>query len=99
LNSNNRTSIPYKFHKFKLNLNNSKDKRKIARLQWAILAVVLGLADENGLAQLGLSAHSAKIGEFPRSSPARGLPVDPDRPAASGWGRRCQGASPRGKGP
>jgi hypothetical protein len=29
----------------------------------------------------------------------RGLPADFGRPAVSGQGRRCQGASPRGEGP
>jgi hypothetical protein len=54
-------------------LNNSKDKRKIALLQWATLAVALGPAGENGLAHLGLSAET---GELPRSSPVCGSPVD-----------------------
>jgi hypothetical protein len=92
-------SIPYKFQKFKLNLNNSNDKRKIALLQWATQTVALGPAGKNGLAQLGLSARSAEAGELPRSSPARGSPADSGRPAASDRGRRCQGASPGGKDP
>jgi hypothetical protein len=80
-------------------LNNSKDKRKTALLQWATFAVALGLAGENGLAQLGLSACSTETGEFPRSSPTHGSPADIGRPAVSGRGRRCQGASPGGKDP
>jgi hypothetical protein len=77
-------------------LNNSKDKRKTTLLQWATLAIALGPTDENGMAQLGLSARSAEAGELPRSSPARGSSADFVRPAVSGWGRRCQGASPGG---
>jgi hypothetical protein len=73
-------------------------KEKTTLLQWATLAVALGPVGENGLAHLGLSAHLAEIGEFPHSSLARGSPVDSVRPAASGWGRRYQGASPGGEG-
>jgi hypothetical protein len=80
-------------------LNNSKDKRKIALLQWPTLAIALGPSDENGLAHLGLSARYVKTGEFPHSPPGRGLPADSGRPAVSGRGRRCQGASPEGEGP
>jgi hypothetical protein len=35
----------------------------------------------------------------PHSPPARGSPIESDRPAVSGRGRRCQGASPGGEGP
>jgi hypothetical protein len=58
-----------------------------------------GPAGENGLAQLGLLAGSAEGGELPCSSPARGLQADSGRPAVSGRGRMCQGASPGGKDP
>jgi hypothetical protein len=75
-------------------LNNSKDKRKIALLQWATLAVALGPVGKNDLAHLGLSALSVEIGELPHSSLAHGSPAESGRPAASGRGRRCQGASP-----
>jgi hypothetical protein len=63
-------------------------------LHWATLTVALGPADENGLAQLGLSSRSVEAGEVPHSSSARGSPVDSGRPAVSG-----QGASPGGKDP
>jgi hypothetical protein len=53
-------------------LNNSKDKRKIAMLQWATLAVVLGPAGENGLAHLGLLARSVETGEL---APEVGVPI------------------------
>jgi hypothetical protein len=49
-----------------------KLKRKIALLQWATPAVVLGPTGENGLAHLGLWARSAETGERPHSPPARG---------------------------
>jgi hypothetical protein len=59
-------------------------------------AVALGPAGENSPAHLGLSARSAETGELPHSPLARGLS---GRPAASGQGRRCQGARPGGESP
>jgi hypothetical protein len=61
--------------------------------------VALGPAGESGLAHLGLSACSVETGELPHSPPACGSPAESDRPAVSGWGRRCSGASPGGEGP
>jgi hypothetical protein len=75
-------------------LNNSKDERKIALLQWATPAVALGPDGESGLAHLGLWPRSAETGEPPILPPTRGSPAESGRPAASGRGRRCQGASP-----
>jgi hypothetical protein len=75
-------------------LNNSTDKRKIALLQWATVAVALGPAGENGLAHVGLSARSIETGELPRSPPAHGPLTDSGRPAMSGRGRRCRELTP-----
>jgi hypothetical protein len=47
-----------------IDLNNSKDKRKRALLQWATPAVALGPAGESGLVHLGLLAQD-EIGELP----------------------------------
>jgi hypothetical protein len=78
-------------------LNNLKDKRKRALLQWATPAVALGPASKSSLAHLSLSAWD-ETGSSPHSSPARGSPTESGRPAVSGRGRRCQGASPGGEG-
>jgi hypothetical protein len=40
-----------------------------------------------------------ETGEPPIPSPAHGSPTESGRPAASGYGRRCQGAGPGGEGP
>jgi hypothetical protein len=61
--------------------------------------VALGPAGESGLAHLGLSVRSTETGELPHSPPVRGSSAESGRPAASGRGRRCQRASPRGGGP
>jgi hypothetical protein len=60
--------------------------------------VALGPAGESGLAHLGPPARD-ETGEPPIPPPARDSPAEFDRPAASGRGRRCQGASPGGEVP
>jgi hypothetical protein len=58
-----------------IDLNNSKDRRKRALLQWATPAVVLGPASESSLAHLGLSTEM-KQGSSPHSLPMRGSSAD-----------------------
>jgi hypothetical protein len=58
-------------------------------LQWATFAVALGPAEENGLAHLGLSARSAKIGEGRPWSPGA-VATDSGDPAAQDRGEKVR---------
>jgi hypothetical protein len=66
-------------------------------LQWATPSAALGTVGESGLPTWAFWP-GAKQGS-PYSPPVRGSQAKSGRPAVSGRGRRCQGASPGSKGP